>query len=164
MSTQPPTPTQIPDFDDTEPLKRSGPSGGSTSMRAADSALAQARRFRTENLYLVTTGQTTVIEVLRAAAADQRLRSMSLRSLLMADPSIGDVVARRIIATTVLIATGSAQFDLKSINVGWLVSANSAGRRWEAFCQAVTDPRTASFPLGFPYRPTEVSHARPATS
>lgn len=156
--------TQIPDFDDTGTRRQISPESGAGSMRRIHSALADARRFRTESLYRVTTKEMTVIEVLRSAVADQRLRSMSLRSLLMADPRIGDVVARRIITTTVRLATGSSRFEFKDITVGWLVSANSAGRRWEAFCQALTDPRSASFPLGFPYQPTEVSHERPAAS
>lgn len=130
---------------------------GVQARRAADA-------HRTATLYRLSTGEITFEELLAMAQEDHRLRRMSLRTTLLAIDGIGEATARRVIDKTVRVANeNNHAYSLKSITLAWLLNEKDYGRRFEALAEALNDPTTAAYPLGFPYNTVEVTNDGPLT-
>lgn len=137
---------------------------GPESSHAAVLAAREANAYRARTLYRLAQSQMTFDEFLHAAQQDHTLRRLSLRSVLLALPGIGDATVRRVIDKTVKIANENNQsYRLKSITVAWLLDEKDYGRRFEALAEALSNPTTTAYGLGFPYNPVEVKNAGPLT-
>lgn len=140
------------------------PTMGPQNVSAAVAGARAANAHRATTLYRLSTGEIDLEELLAMAQHDHTLRRMSLRTTLLAIEGIGEATARRIIDKTVRIANeNNHAYKLKSITIAWLLNEKDYGRRFEALAEALCDPTTAAYPLGFPYNTVEVTNGGPLT-
>lgn len=140
------------------------PTMGPQHTTAAVAGARAANAHRAATLYKLSTGEITFEEILKAAQDDHTLRRMSLRTTLLAIPGVGEATARRVIDKTVRIANeNNHSYNLKSITLAWLLNEKDYGRRFEALVEALADPTTTAYPLGFPYNTVEVKNDGPLT-
>lgn len=140
------------------------PTMGPQQTTAAITGARAANAHRATALYRLSVGKTTFEELLESAQEDHTLRRMSLRSTLLAIPGVGEATARRVIDKTVRIANeNNHSYNLKSITLAWLLNEKDYGRRFEALVEALADPTTTAYPLGFPYNTVEVKNDGPLT-
>ena len=123
------------------------------SLAVANSARAHANRVRATALIAVAEGHRTITDVVKAAAGDDEkaLLRLTVRQLLLAQPGWGEERTRQVMSKITDIVGQSTSH----MTVAWVLDPRAAGRRFMAFCDAITSNTQPPWP-GYPFakRPT----------
>lgn len=123
-------------------------------LTAANSARFEANRQRAEWLVAVANGDTTVVDVIEWATTTdgKALLRVPLRKLLLAQPGWGEDRTRSTITKT-LAVTGRRGLPTRKATIAWLLDHRAGGKRFQAFCDAVTAPPAKAPWVAFPFTP-----------
>lgn len=117
-------------------------------LAVANSARAEANLVRAKALIEVAQGHRTITDVVTAAAGDHEkaLLRLTVRQLLLAQPGWGEERTRQVISKITDIVGQTPDH----MTVAWILDPRAAGRRFMAFCDAITSNTQPPWP-GYPF-------------